>query len=274
MYPFLLESVLADKVLIPMYGLFLALAFSLSYVQSVVGAMRLKLDPKHIENLFLVIVVSSVIGSRGFHVLFENFSYFRERPIEMFYFWQGGFTFYGALLLAMLSAVSYAFYSKLDIPKYCDIAAIAIIVGLIVGRLGCFLAGCCWGHPTTMPWGVSFTHPHTFASPRGVPLHPTQLYESFLCIGIYLHLLRQINIQKYDGQITVHAMAMYATARIFVEAFRGDSYRGFLFGGWVSTSQFISALLLILAFGLSRYWEQPRERASVRPSKTKRRRPA
>lgn len=254
MYPFLLESVLGDKVLIPMYGVFLAFAFTLAYVQSVVGAMHRKLDPKHIENLFLIIVVSSVLGSRGFHVLFENFDYFRNHPIEMFYFWQGGFTFYGALLLCMVSSVSYSRWNKMDVPAYADIATPAILLGLFVGRIGCFFAGCCWGRPTDVFWGVTFNHPHTFASPRGVPLHPTQLYESILCLFIYLYLLWLNRRRQYKGQVTAHAMILYPIARIFVEGFRGDAYRGFVFGGLLSTSQFISVLVLILGVAMCWYW--------------------
>ncbi len=256
MYPFFLESILGDKILIPSYGLFLAIAFTCSYVDSIRRAIYAKLDPAHIENLFLICVVGSVLGSRGFHVLFENFAYFKEHPIQMFYFWQGGFTFYGAFIVAGFGMVYYAYKKQINIPSYSDIAAPSIALGLFIGRLGCLLAGCCWGRPTDLPWGISFNHPHSFASPLGTPLHPTQLYESLLSLGIYLYLLWRTKHRAYPGQVAVHGLAFYPIVRIFVEHFRGDAYRGFVLGGALSTSQFISALILLLAIPVAWYWKK------------------
>lgn len=246
MYPFFLESLIGDKILIPTYGLFLAIAFTLCYIDSLRRAMKAGLEPKHIENLFLIIVLTSVFGSRAFHVLFENFSYFQEHPIEVFYFWQGGFTFYGALIAATVGSVLYAVLRKISVPQYSDIACTSAALGLFIGRIGCFMAGCCWGKPTDLPWGVVFDHPRSFASPLHVPLHPTQLYESLLSLALYVYLLWLGNRKRYEGQLTVHAMLFYPVARIVVEVFRGDAYRGFV--GYLSTSQFIS--LWVIAAGV------------------------
>jgi phosphatidylglycerol---prolipoprotein diacylglyceryl transferase len=260
-YPFFLESLIGDKILIPMYGLMLATAFTVAYLYSIHCAMRRQLDPKHIENLFLILVLSSVVGSRGFHVLFENWDHFKEHPIEIFFFWQGGFTFYGGFLAAVVATVYYAHRQNLNKAKYADIATAPALIALSIGRLGCLLAGCCWGHPTQLPWGIAFNHPRSFASPPGVPLHPTQLYESLLCFLIFLHLVRVFKKPRYDGQVAVHGMALYAVVRIFVEFFRGDSYRGFLLGGLLSTSQFISLGVLAAAGYLHWYWYRRGARA-------------
>jgi phosphatidylglycerol:prolipoprotein diacylglycerol transferase len=139
----------------------------------------------------------------------------------------------------------------------------------VVGRFGCFFAGCCYGKPTTRPWGITFTDPFAAANvgtPLGVPLHPTQLYEAgaeFLILLVLLYTERKG--RPYPGRTFWLYMLLYAASRFVIEFFRGDE-RGTV--GMFSTSQFISILLAPLAIVMLIYL------ARQTPPETKRARKA
>jgi len=279
MHPYLFDWVIAGHHFRPpTYGILLALAFSAAYFESLRRAIKLGEDPKHIENLFLFIVLSSVLGSRLFHVLFEDLSYYLSHPSKILAVWEGGYTLYGAILASTLAIVLYTRYKKINFLAFADIAAASAALGVAIGRVGCFAAGCCWGRPTTLPWGVVFSNPDTFSEIRNTPLHPTQLYESFGALVLFLYLLWRFERRRYIGQIFFHAIGFYALLRFAVEYFRGDDYRGYLFGGVISYSQFVS--LVILPFALAgaivysrrpenQLGEAPKGKSSRKPSSRK-----
>jgi len=140
----------------------------------------------------------------------------------------------------------------------CDVFAPGIALGHVIGRMGCFLAGCCWGKPTTMPWGVVFTDQFAHANvgtPLNERLHPTQLYESGAEFVILLGLLWfEKKGRSFPGRTFWSYMLVYAISRFVIEFFRGDP-RGVVFGV-LSTSQFISIILvplsLVMLWRLSR----------------------
>ena len=124
----------------------------------------------------------------------------------------------------------------------------------MVGRFGCFFAGCCYGKPTTLPWGITFTDPFAAANvgtPLGVHLHPTQLYEAGAEVLILLGLLlTEKKGKRYPGRTFWLYILLYAVSRFIIEYFRGDE-RGTV--GIFSTSQFISLVLAPLAIGMLVY---------------------
>ena len=111
------------------------------------------------------------------------------------------------------------------------------------------MAGCCWGSPTDLPWGVTYTHPDAFTAVKHVALHPAQLYEAFGAFLLFGYLLWRFRKRQYLGQITFHGLIGYSIVRFLAELFRGDDYRGYLFGGFISYSQFISLLIIPFAIG-------------------------
>ena len=119
------------------------------------------------------------------------------------------------------------------------------------GRLGCFGAGCCFGHPAKedFPLAVIFNHPLTVA-PQNIPLHPAQLYDSTNTLIIFLILQWLYTKKRFDGQVIACYGMLYAIGRWFVEDFRGDSIRGFVFNDRLSTSQFISLIIFTLSLTL------------------------
>jgi phosphatidylglycerol:prolipoprotein diacylglycerol transferase len=111
------------------------------------------------------------------------------------------------------------------------------------------MAGCCYGRPTSMPWGVTFTDPAAAAvvgTPLGISLHPVQVYESFLCLMLFIFLVWLSRRKRFDGQIILAYLILYAVLRFFLEYFRGDADRGFVFNGLFSTSQFVALIAVII----------------------------
>jgi len=120
------------------------------------------------------------------------------------------------------------------------------------GRVGCFMAGCCYGKPTHSALGVTFTNPACQADPLNTPLHPTQLYEASYIFLVMLVLLFLRSRKKFYGQLFLVYLMLYATGRFVLEYFRGDLGRGFVIQNYVSHSQFIA--ILIFATVVYAYW--------------------
>jgi phosphatidylglycerol:prolipoprotein diacylglycerol transferase len=134
----------------------------------------------------------------------------------------------------------------------------------MVGRLGCLMAGCCYGKPTTVAWAITFTDPaanFNVGTPLNVPLHPTQLYESAAGLVILLALLAiERRANSYAGRTFWSFVGLYAVLRFVIEFYRGDD-RGLVFGA-ISTSQFISLILLPLSLFMLWYLGRPERPAA------------
>jgi phosphatidylglycerol:prolipoprotein diacylglycerol transferase len=138
-----------------------------------------------------------------------------------------------------------------------------IALGHVIGRFGCLLAGCCYGKPTDVPWGIVFSNPAAAASvgtPLGVALHPTQLYDAGAELLIMIVLLAtERRGRPFPGRTFWLYMLLYAISRFVVEMYRGDD-RGMLMG--VSTSQAVS--MAVLPISLVMLWTLARRRREVR----------
>jgi len=248
-YPFLVELRFEEFWLrIPTFGVLLAFAFSSAYFLSLSNAKKLEIPHRTIEILFLIIVLSSAFGARLFHVIFEDPQYYLRFPQKIFAVWEGGFTFYGALLLAIVSIISYCKWKKLPLGTILDIAGTSTILSLAIGRLGCFFAGCCWGKLCHLPWGIRFTHPQGFTPDKIQALHPTQLYESLGAFIIFIFAQRSLARQISPGMLSMKILLASSFLRFLIEFLRGDHYRGYLIPSYLSYSQGIS--LLLIAFSL------------------------
>ena len=162
--------------------------------------------------------------------------------------------FYGGLILAVAVALFYIRRVRLPLWTTTDVFAPGIALGHVVGRFGCFFAGCCWGKPTTVPWAITFHNPFAAlntGTPLDVPLHPTQLYEAGAeALILAILLFTESRGRRYPGRTFWLYMLLYAISRFIIEFYRGDP-RGTV---WVfSTSQFISVLLAPLAIGMLVY---------------------
>lgn len=237
------------------YGVFLALAFLAAIFVTVRLAARDGLPKEKIYDLCLWLLLSALVGSKLLMLLTEPD--YRRNPLLLFSldFLRSGGVFYGGLLGAIIA--SYLLMRRWQLPwwKTADAFAPGIALGNVLGRQGCFSAGCCWGKPTTLPWGVRFTEAGHEVT--GVPihthLHPTQLYESFAMLIVFFFLLWLHRRKKFSGQVILAYAIIYATVRFLIEFVRDDP-RGDVLGlttlTGLSTSQLIGIVVGIGALFL------------------------
>lgn len=152
----------------------------------------------------------------------------------------------------MLVAWWYLRRNRMPVLKTCDVFAPGIALGHAIGRVGCFAAGCCWGKPTTLPWGITFTNPlaaQLVGTPLGVPLHPTQLYEMVLEIANFFLLVWLLGRKRFNGEVIGTYMFVYGVARYFLDLLRDHPERDGALHGVMSTAQLLS-IGLVIAGGL------------------------
>ncbi|HZE20726.1 MAG TPA: prolipoprotein diacylglyceryl transferase, partial [Desulfobaccales bacterium] len=175
MHPILFKI---GPVTIYTYGFLLALAFLAAIYVAGREAERLGLPGGKFFDLCFYIILAALVGSRLLFVILEPRTFF-SHPLEALALWRGGLDFQGGLFLVLIVAYLFIRHHKLPWRPTLDALALGAPLGQFIGRMGCFMAGCCYGRPTNVPWAVTFTDPHTLC-PYRVPVHPTQLYEGFL----------------------------------------------------------------------------------------------
>lgn len=254
MYPRLIEL---GPITLHTYGVLLASAYLVSIGVAARLAASEKISSKRVWDLGFIIILSAIAGAKLLLVLTDLEGYVSQPSRFLsFEFWQAGGVYYGGFLGAIAGTAIYIRRSPdLQFWKVADAAAPAVALGQSIGRLGCFAAGCDYGKPADLPWAVTFTseYAHRFIGvPINVPLHPAQLYESFAAFLIFLLLFWFYRARRaFTGQVFALYLVFYGMARFFLEFYRGDADRGFVFGGALSTSQFIS--LLIVPAGVALY---------------------
>jgi phosphatidylglycerol---prolipoprotein diacylglyceryl transferase len=237
------------------FGLFLAAGYLAALCQLLRGVRREKLNSEKATGLGLWIIIGAIIGAKLLLIV-RSFPEYMSRPAELFSIstLQSAGDFYGGFIGALIAAIWY-FSRNPEIPRWlmADLCAPAIALGQAIGRIGCFMAGDDFGKPAHLPWAVVFHDPEAAeigGAPIGTPLHPVQIYESLICLGIFLFLVWLSQRKKFHGEIILAYTILYAAARFVLEYFRGDEDRGFVFGGLLSTSQFIAILSILVCVPL------------------------
>lgn len=244
MYP---ELFSIGPITVYSYGVLLATSYLLGLWLAMRRAKRWGLDPSRVLDLGIYIIIAALIGAKLL-LLIVDFDQFSRSTGDLLSLARSGGVFYGGLLLAVGVAFWYVSRHRLPLWTTCDVFAPGIALGHVTGRLGCLAAGCCYGRPTELPWGITFTNPLAAANvgtPLGIPLHPTQVYEAgaeLLILGVLLATERRG--RPFAGRTFWLYMLLYAVSRYVIEMYRGDP-RGEVFG--MSTSQFISLLLAPLS---------------------------
>ncbi len=211
------------------------------------------------------LILGGILGGRALYVITfwrENFA--RQPVYEIFMVHHGGLVFYGGLAGASLACILFAAFRRAPLWKLADVLAPSIPLGYVFGRLGCFLNGCCYGRACDFPWAAHFPAAHE-SYPAGV--HPTQIYDSLLSLGLYLGLAWLYRRKKFDGQVFGAYLIGYAAVRSFVEYFRGDypAYQHYL-GGWATPAQVVSIFILLAGLALLRILPRASGRAT-RPAR-------
>src|SRR5437868_3019683 len=254
MHPILLKLPWALPYLGPItvytYGVLLAAAYLLGLKFAMVRAQARGLDSVRVLDLGIYIIIAALVGAKLL-LLVTDFNTFRNDPAELLTLARSGGVFYGGLILAVAVALWYIRRAGLPLWTTCDVFAPGIALGHVVGRFGCFFAGCCYGRPTSVPWAITFTDPFAAANvgtPLNTPLHPTQLYEAGAEFAILMILLStERKGRPFAGRTFWLYLLLYAISRFIIEIYRGDP-RGSV--GIFSTSQFVSLILAPLAIAM------------------------
>jgi phosphatidylglycerol:prolipoprotein diacylglycerol transferase len=241
------------------FGVMVALAFLSALGWTLLEARRVGRDPTLFIDALWRVALGGVLGARLLYCAIHPEELHKDGGlIGLIAVWRGGLVWYGGLAGGLLAGLLFVRMRRQSLLAALDLATPGIWLGLAVGRMGCLLVGDDWGKPTDAPWGITFpAKAGSMLDPRliGVPLHPTQLYDSmnaFCCFLVAAILLRR---GARTGTATGVALAQYAVGRFIVEHFRGDdAARGmFALGGTtaLSTSQWLSLALFAIGVALA-----------------------
>ncbi len=246
------------------YGLMLAMGFLAGIMLATRRAARRGENPDHIYSISVRAVIWSLLGSRFFYVIThydefrapEGISAFMRVFVELRnMFWPvgsdgqvglQGLTYYGGLIAATIATVVYLYRQRLSLAKYLDILAPSIPLGEMFTRIGCFLNGCCFGHPTHSVFGVVF--PESCAAGSyypGLAIHPTQLYNSFAALVLMAVLLFMERYKKFEGYSAAMFFFLYAIIRFLTDFFRYYDEGTKVLG--LSENQFLSIFIFLVS---------------------------
>lgn len=223
---------------VPSFFLVLSIVMGFVFYLTVKRARKLLINEYVALDFSLILMLSAMIGARLGHVIFENPEYYWQQPIRIFYFWEGGFIFYGGFILSFASGVLYlAINNKLDLMgPYMRLYAPILAVSYAIGRVGCFLEGCCYGKTCRYFWAIDGRH-------------PTQIYSTLGELALFVFLLVYENrnprmMKKYPERLFFFWLLFHSVGRGLIEFLR-DDFRGKIF--IFSLSTWISLILFAIA---------------------------
>jgi len=216
------------------YGLMLVLAFFVSTYLASRQAKKSRLDPEKIFNLLFYVFIFGIIGSRALYVA-NNFPYYLKHPLEIIMLQHGGMAIFGGIIFGFIFAWLFILKNKMDLLATLDLLVPFIALGQAIGRIGCFLNGCCYGRESS--FGI-------YSAVSGKVLIPTQLYSSLLMFLIFIILRYMLNRKHLPGQILCSYLLLYSLKRFSIEFFRDDSPR--ILAG-LTIFQFLSLAMFFLS---------------------------
>jgi phosphatidylglycerol:prolipoprotein diacylglycerol transferase len=229
MHPILVKI---GPITIHTYGLMMAVGVSFALWFLFVQTKKYNLPSSKIIDMAFYTIIVSLLGAKLI-LLVGNFSYYLHYWRELLSLARSGGVFQGGLTFGFLFALWYMHKKQIPTWKTADIIGPALALGHGFGRIGCFSAGCCYGRACSLPWGVIFKSQYASnltGIPLGIPLHPTQLYESALNFLNFFVLFLILRKKRFDGQVFSFYIINYSLIRYFVEFDRGDHpAKAFLF---------------------------------------------
>lgn len=221
----------------------MVVGFSLGLWRAILIAKKRDINIDRVYDLALVVLLSGVLGSRLVYILLnmqtESFSRF-------FAVWEGGLSFHGGVVFAVLAAYIYTKRTKLSFWQCADLLAPSVAIGYAFTRIGCFLNGCCYGCPTSLPWGVRFLENGTLTPPS----HPTQIYATIANLLIFLILTRLEKLNCANGFIFVSYLGLYGAYRFLVEFLRkGYSAQVWILG--LTQAQWVSIVMILASLAVA-----------------------
>lgn len=223
------------------YGLMIVLGILAAYQITKYRARRLKIVIPELENLALWVLVSGFISAKLLYWLTQLDSIIKDPALLLNF--ADGYVVYGGIIGGLAGGYLYCRRYEYNFLELLDLVIPSVAVAQAFGRIGCFLAGCCYGMKTGSAFGVVF--PAGSIAPAGVPLLPVQLICSALDGALFVVLILFAKRKQQNGQVGAMYLILYGIGRFIIEFFRGDLVRGSV--GVLSTSQFIS--IFIFAVG-------------------------
>lgn len=229
------------------YGLMYILGFSAAYfiIKARVRQKNLPLTNDDVADLIFTVALGIILGGRLGYILFYNISYYISHPFKLFAVWEGGMSFHGGLIGAIVAGLYYIRKKEITFYQLADIGFLTAPVGLCLGRIGNFINGELYGRATDVSWGIIF--------PEGgnVPRHPSQLYEAFLEGPLMFAILWLIGRTKHPAGVIFWAfICLYGLFRFIVEFFREpDAQIGFIITG-ISMGQVLSVPMVLIGGGM------------------------
>ncbi len=266
------------------YGVMIVTGFLLALYVSFLQAKKLGCYSNDVLDFGFWALLGGILGSRIVYIMVEWRKFFITEPFiqvenlgfkipSVLAFWQGGLVIWGGILGGFTAFLFFAYKRKIKMLVFADILILGLPMGQALGRIGCVAAGCCWGKPyyhldtagkivSDLPLAMRFSpdslaYDSLFTPSAGaeyklmqslgstLPLFPTQLVESFATMVIFFILIRIYARKKFHGQVMFSYFILYSIFRSIIEMFRGDTVRGFIIENVLSTSQFISILVVL-----------------------------
>jgi phosphatidylglycerol:prolipoprotein diacylglycerol transferase len=240
------------------YGVMVALGFMAGLWTASRRSSHTGIAAEKIIDLGPWLIIGAIVGARTLYVIsYWDEAFAGKAIVEVFKVWKGGLVYYGGLIGSSLAGILYVRLKKLPLWQVADIVAPSIALGYAFGRIGCLLNGCCYGRACNLPWAIRFPEGNPL-NPPTYPVHPTQVYESLLNLGLYAALAWLFRRRKFDGQVFGVYLVSYAVLRSFVELFRGDyPPQQHYLGGWATPAHLASIAILAAGLVLLRLLPRP-----------------
>lgn len=234
------------------YGVLVASGFLAGFWAAARRAPRAGLSGETVLDFAPWLIVGGIVGGRTLYVV----SYWREQFAgadwwEVFMVHHGGLVFYGGLIGASLACILRVRLRKLALWRVADVFAPSIALGYVFGRIGCLMNGCCFGRVCDLPWAVKYPVGHAThaVGESAVAVHPVQVYDSLMNLGMFLALEWLFRRRKFDGQVFATYLLGFAITRSLAELFRGDYTAAHIYGG-LTPGQLVSIAIFGAGLGL------------------------
>lgn len=242
---------------LPAYGVMAVLGYLVGMYFITKEAGRNKIEPILIQSLSMWIIVGMLIGARIWYVL-ENWYQFSGDLLSIFKLWEGGMVFYGGFIGGFVGGILFIRLANLPLRKIMDITAPGVAIAIAIGRIGCFLNGCCYGRITDSSAGVCFParwYPPAYVehlqrglitsgAEQSLPVIPTQLISSFNLFLIFLILWNIRKKKFFNGFLFTLFIGLYGLQRFITDFFRHYSENALILK-YLSLSQVLSIFLII-----------------------------
>ncbi len=217
------------------YGMMVAIAFLLGIFVAKREAVRKNIRPDIVYDLGFYLLIGSIIGARIYYVFFFDLKGFLEYPVSIFKVWQGGLAIHGGIFGGIIAGIIFSRVRKISFWALADLIAPSIMLGQAIGRIGCFLNGCCFGVPMVKPL-------------FGMEGHPTQIYELILDFIGFLLLWDLRKKIRFEGGLFLLYLMTYSVIRIIVSQFRADNL--YLWNTGITLADLSSLIIFIIAMVL------------------------